>query len=289
MTQIIADSTCDLDPTLLGKMKLPILPLCITLNDQTYLDGVEISVDTLYEQMRLGVFPKTSQIPYDSISTVFERCARAGQDFIYIAFSSEMSGCCSLASTIASDLSQAFPDVRMAVVDSRGGSSATGLIVLQALRLAAQDLPFDDLLIQIDFMASHVEHVFSVSDLEWMAKGGRISKPLGYVGSKLHLRPWLDVEQGRMVVKGIVRGERKAIAQVVEEVVKRAAAFPDQLIAISHSDALQAALEVEKEIKALLPRCTTTICHIGSVLGVHIGLNAIGVFCFNQKPPRYVY
>ena len=288
MTAIIADSTCDLNTDLWKDFELKHLPLSIMLQEDTYLDGIDINVDKVYEAMRKGIVPKTSQIPYEYIRETFEEYAKAGIDFIYIAFSKEMSSCFSLATVMVKELQERYPKVHMAVVDSKGGSSATGLIVLQALYLAKQGMEFSDLMKDIQYMVEHVEHVFSVSDLEWMAKGGRISKPLGYIGSKLKLRPWLDVEEGKMVVKGMVRGRNKAIHEVAKELVKRAERFPEQLIAISHADDLEAALRLEEEIKSMLPKCKTTVCHIGGILGVHIGISGIGAFCFNEVIPHYV-
>ena len=145
--------------------------------------------------------PKTSQIPYERIYREFRSCLDNGQDFIYIAFSSEMSGCCALANLISEELLAEYPGRRGAVIDSRGGSSATGLIVLQALQLAETELPFETICTEIRFMTEHVEHVFSVDDLLWLVKGGRIPKFIGQVGSRLSIHPILDVENGRIILR----------------------------------------------------------------------------------------
>ncbi len=287
MTQIIADSTCDLAETLLRPYSLCVLPLTISVDGRDYADGVDLSVAELHKLMRRGIFPGTAQIAYDTMRSCFARCCADGIDFIYLAFSSEMSGCCSLARVIIDELQPLYPAVRMTAFDTRGGSSATGLIALQALKMAAAGAPYDDILAEITAMTGCVEHIFSVADLNWMVKGGRIAKPLGFVGSRLSLRPWLDVEGGRMVVKGIVRGTKKAVETVAQEVARRAAAFPDQLIAITHADDPDAAASVQMQLKSLLPACRTTICQIGGVLSVHIGLGGVGVFFFRERTPRY--
>lgn len=288
MIKIIADSTCDLNPHLLEEFNLTVLPLNITIQDKTYQDGIDITVDDIYKVMRSGILPKTAQISYEHMQNTFESFAKNEDDFIYISFSKAMSGCYSLAVMILKELKEKYPHVHMTVIDSKGGSSATGLIVLQALRMVSKGIDYDTLLEQIHYMVEHVEHIFSVGDIEWLAKGGRISKPLGYVGNMLNLRPWLDVENGKMIVKGMVRGRNKAIDTVAKELAKRAEKFPEQLIAISHADDPQSALDLEVKIKNLLPKCSTTICHIGGILGVHIGINGIGVYCFNEKPSHYV-
>lgn len=287
--QIIADSTCDLNPSLIENMSLEILPLVLTLEEKSYLDGEEIRVTEVYDAMRRGVLPKTSQIPYERAYSVFKSIFEKGNDFIYIAFSGEMSGCFSLGSLIARELREEYPERKCAVIDSRGGSAATGLIVLQALRMARDGLPFDALESEIGFMVAHIEHIFSVGDLEWLARGGRIPKIVGYIGGKLGLRPILDVENGRIVFRRTLRGQNKAIRAVADEIILRAAGFPNQLIAISHADDRRSAEMLEALIAVGLPECQITLCHIGAVLGAHIGLKGIGAFCFNQRSAHYCF
>jgi DegV family protein with EDD domain len=237
--RIIADSTCDLDPALILGDELEILPLTITIGEKNYLDGEEIGVSEVYDVMRAGTVPKTSQIPYgrtyDLIRSLFER----GLDAVYIAFSSEMSGCYSVGEIVAQELSESFPDRKIAVIDSKGGSGATGLIVLQALKMVRAGLPFETVVSEVRFMADHVEHVFSVDDMEWLAKGGRIPKAVGFVGSKIDIHPILHVIKGRMAVLRMVLGKKKAIQAVADEIIRRASQFGSQLISITHGDDLR--------------------------------------------------
>jgi DegV family protein with EDD domain len=206
---------------------------------------------------------------------------------IYIAFSSEMSGCYSTAVMAAGELREEFAERKCAVVDSKGGSGATGLIVLQALKLVRQGLPFDDVLKEIGFMAAHIEHVFSVDSLEWLAKGGRIPKIVGVIGGKLDVHPLLHVVSGRMAVLKMILGRRRTIQAVADEIVRRAGSFQDQMIAITHSDDLPTARLLDNLIRSRLPGCVTTLCHIGGVIAVHIGLRGIGAFCMNARPAHY--
>ena len=286
-TQIITDTTCDIDASLLVGRHLEILPLTVVIDQKSYLDGEEITVGDVYNWMRSGILPKTSQIPYERTHDLFKRILDEGKDLIYITFSSEMSGCYTLGGLVAEELKREYPNRKIAVLDSLAGSGGLGLIVLQALRMAEAGEPFETLVSQTRFMIEHIEHVFSVDDLEWLAKGGRIPKLVGYIGSKLGIHPILDVEKGRMIVRRMVRGKKNAIQALSDEIVKRASKFPVQLISITHGDDLPSAQTLEQLVKKAMPDCLTTICHIGGVLGVHIGLKGIGVFCFTQKPARY--
>ena len=285
--QIIADSTCDISPELMAGLDLKTLPLVITIGGESYLDGETIRVGEIYDIMRRGIVPKTSQIPYDRTYSLFKSCLENGSDVIYISFSSAMSSCFSLAKMVADELQPDFPERKLAVIDSMGGSGATGIIVLQALKMAASGAPFEEITAEVEFMAEHIEHEFSIDDLEWLAKGGRISKIVGTIGSKLGIHPILEIKKGSITVKKMIRGRKKTVQEVADKIIGKAAAFPAQLVAITHADDILSAKALEALIKKGLPNCLTSICHIGCVLGVHLGLKGIGAYCLNKKPKNY--
>lgn len=288
MTQIIADSTCDINKELLKGHKLITLPLVISAEGRDYLDGIDIGIDQVYALMRKDVLPKTAQIPYEVMKEEFEKCCQNGENFIYISFSGEMSGCFSLAHVVADELKEKYPERQMEIVDSRGGSCATGLIVLQALLMSEKGMDIEVIVKEINFMIDHVEHLFTVADLKWMVKGGRISKPLGWAGSVLNIRPWLDVKDGKMTVEGMVRGEKKAVQTVIKEVCRRTEDFQRQMIAIAHTGNKPLADNVSRQIIETLPECTTTITEIGGVLGAHLGMGGLGVFFFREPSEHYM-
>ena len=285
--QIIADSACDIAPQSIQSLDLAILPLSITIGSQHYLDGETIQIDEIYDLMRRGVVPQTAQIPYERTYQLFKSCLEEGRDVIYISFSSMMSGCFALAQIIARELLSEFPEGRIAVLDSKGGSGATGLLVLQALKMAEAGYSFENIRSEIQFMAEHIEHVFSIDELNWLAKGGRIPKIVGTLGSKLGIRPLLEVEKGTIVVKRMIRGRKNAMQAIADRIIQQAANFPSQLIAIAHADDIASAKSLEALIIKGMPDCITTICHIGGVLGIHLGLKGIGAFCLNQRPEHY--
>ncbi len=284
---IVADSTCDLEPSLLQGHALTVLPLTIAIGDTEYLDGETIGVTEIYDCMRKGVVPKTAQIPYERTYALFRALLEQGRDVIFISFSSEMSGGFQMATIIARELQEQYPQRRIAILDSRGGSGATGIIVLQALKMAQKGCSFEAIVAEIAFMAAHIEHVFTLDDLEWLAKGGRIPKLVGLIGNRLGFHPILDVQEGRMAVCRMVRGTTHAIRNVADEIILRAKKFPAQLVAICHADNLPAARMVETLVKEALPGCVTMLCHIGGGLAVHLGLKGIGAFCLSQKPQQY--
>ncbi len=286
-TRIIADSTCDIEEKLLEGLELQVLPLIITIDGREYFDGETIRVSELYDSMRRGKVPKTAQIPYGRTIDLFRSCLDRGEDVIYIAFSGAMSACFSLAGMAAKELAAGYPDRIIEIIDSKGGSGATGLIVLQALKMAAAGASIEEISGTVRSMAEHIEHEFSVDDLDWLAKGGRISRIVGAVGSKLGIRPVLEVKNGSMSVRKMIRGKRRSIEEVAGRIIAKASGFPAQLVSITHADDVVSAAALEELIKKGLPGSITTICHIGCVLSAHLGLKGIGAFCLNKRPENY--
>jgi len=288
MIKIIVDSTCDLPQEIMQEYDIKVMPLNVLLNGIEYRDRVDIQVEEVYAQMRKGVVPKTSQITPKEIYNMFTSHIKQATDFIYLAFSAAMSGTHNLAKSIQEELAASNPNIKMAVVDTKAGSVATGLMVLQAARLARSGIDFTTILKQIDFMVKHVEHVFAISDLEWLVKGGRINKIVGKTGSILNIKPILDVQNGKMRVINAVRGQKKALKTVVDLVAERIKEFPDQIIGIAHADDLPAAEEVMKMLKEKIGASKFIVQKIGCVLGAHLGIGGVGVFFFNAKPELYI-
>ena len=146
---------------------------------------------------------------------------------------------------------------------------------------------FEYILNQAQFMVQHIVYRFTISDLEWLSKGGRISKSAGYVGNVLNIKPYLVLDDGLIKVSKMIRGSRKTIQTLIQDIEDGTDKFKNQIIGISHADDLDTALMVEQKIKDSIKGCKTTIFKIGAVLGVHLGIGGVGVFFFDEKPEFY--
>jgi DegV family protein with EDD domain len=288
VTRIIVDSTCDLPKDLLDRFSIAVVRLSVILDGQSYLDGVDIQLEDVYQAMRAGKNPKTSQIRWDDAKELFTSVARAGDDFVYLSFSSAMSGTFNLAKLACESLKEEFPQRRMEVVDSKGGSMGTGLIALQLGLMAEKGASVDELVAQGEWMADHVMYAFTINDLKCAMRGGRVlARAAGSIGDILSIKPLMDVRNGMLHVVRFVRGSQKSLEAVAEFIAGYAREFQNQIIGVTHASDPKRADDVISLLKNLLPDCTVLCEQIGSVLGSHLGIGGVGVYCLSQRPAVY--
>ncbi|HSH35468.1 DegV family protein [Schnuerera sp.] len=289
MTKIIMDSTSDLPESIIEEYGIDILPLRVFIRDKEYLDKVTISVEDVYDAMRKGICPKTSLPNPKKTYELFKDYATKGIDFIFYSFSSKLSSTYETCYLIIEELKKDFPDVKMDIIDTKGGSFASGLIALQGAILAKLGNKFEDIVKASKENIKYIEHIFTIDDLSWLLKGGRISKSGAIIGKALNIKPVLDVQDGKMVVIKKIRGRKRALSTVVDLVQERIKEFPNQIIGITHADDLKTALEVKDMIIDRIGNNNNILIEkIGSVLGSHLGIGGVGIFFFNKKPETYV-
>lgn len=287
--KIIIDSTTDLPKELIEKYDIDVLPLRVLINDKEYTDKETITVDEVYDAMKRGICPKTSLPNPKRTYELFKEYASKGIDFIFYSFSSKLSSTFQNAFLIIEELKEEFPKVKMVALDTRAGSIGAGLIALQGAKLAEKGFSFENILRISKDCIKHIEHVFTIDDLNWLLKGGRIKKSSALIGNALNIKPILDVKDGEMRVIKKIRGRKKALQTIVNILEERIKNFPNQIIGIAHADDFQSALEVKDMIIEKLDKNTNIIIEkIGSVLGSHLGIGGVGIFFFNQEPIEYI-
>lgn len=289
LVKIIIDSTTDLPKELIEKYNIDILPLRVLIDDKEYTDKETIYVEEVYDAMKNGICPKTSLPNPKKTYELFRKYASHGVDFIFYSFSSKLSSTFQNTFLIIEELKKEFPKVKMAAVDTMAGSIGSGLIALQGAKLAEIGTSFENILKISRDCIKHIEHIFTINDLNWLLKGGRIKKTSAVIGSALNIKPILDVEEGEMKVIKKIRGRKKALETVVKIVEERIKNFPNQIIGIAHADDFQTALEIKDMlIERLGYNKNIIIEKIGSVLGSHLGIGGVGVFFFNKEPQQYI-
>lgn len=284
MIRMLVDSTCDLPREELALGDVGVIPLQVVLGDAAYRDGETISVQDVYAAMREGILPKTAQPVPEDLITHFEDPCRQGQDVLYLSFSSALSGTCNLARTLMQEVQQRYPRRRMAVVDSRSGSTAIGLMVRRARDLIRRGATFDQTVAALEAMSRSVEHLFTIDDLRWLVAGGRLGRAQGAVGNLLSVKPLLQVRDGSIELIGKTRGRTKALRALVDLFEERSRGVADPVVGISHADDPEAARTLMNLIDERTGPKEYVASPIGSVLATHLGLGGVGVFFFNEDP-----
>ena len=283
--RIFADSACDLPKSFYESNLVTLIPLRVQIEDAEYLDVMTIDSKEVYGAIRQGKHPKTSQASPEQFLTHFEELAKSGEEGIYIAFSSELSGTHNTAVMIREQIQEEYPDLKLIIIDSKCASLGCGLLVKEALRLKNAGEPLESIEEMIRFKATHMEHLFTVEDLDYMARGGRVSKASAFIGGLLNIKPLLHVEEGKLVPIEKLRGRKKVMKRILELMEERGERLHEQTIAISHADDEAFALEMKAMIEEAFHPVHVEIHMIGSAVGAHTGPGTLAVFFANQIQP----
>ncbi|CAM3773503.1 DegV family protein [Mesobacillus thioparans] len=282
--KIMADSACDLPLDFYEENGAILFPLKVHIDGSEYEDLRTIQPKQVYDSIRAGNLPKTSQASPAGFKEVFTELAENKQDGIYIAFSSELSGTYQTAVMIAEQVKEEYPDFNLSVIDTKCASLGQGLVVMEAVRLAKENHSKEEIVKAVQFHSEHMEHLFSVDDLDHLAKGGRVSKASAFVGGLLNIKPLLNVEDGKLVPMEKIRGKKKLLRRIIEVMKERGVAFEAQVVGISHADDLETANEMKKMITEELHAKDVYITSIGAAVGSHTGPGTIAIFFLNKQP-----
>ncbi|TQR20239.1 DegV family protein [Psychrobacillus vulpis] len=280
--KLFADSASDLPKSFFEVHNVELVPLRVQIDDQEFEDIVGIDSKDVYVAIRDGKHPKTSQASPELFLRIFEDLAKSGEEGLYIAFSSALSGTYSTAVMMKEQLLDSYPDLKLTIIDSKCASLGYGLLVKEAVRLrdAGMDLPSIEA--KIRFAAAHMEHLFTVEDLDYMARGGRVSKASAFIGGLLNIKPLLHVEEGKLVPIEKIRGRKKVIKRMIDVMGDRGDRLEEQTIAISHGDDEATALELKQLIEERFHPKDIEIHLIGSTVGAHAGPGTLALFFLNK-------
>lgn len=277
--RILTDSAIDLPPSVLEELNITVLPIIVTLDQNQYEDGVTIQPKQMFDGMRQGLVYKTSQVPMERFQQTFTAIAEAGEDAIYIAFSSELSGTYASSRMMLDMVKDDYPDAAIDIIDSKCASMGFGLVVEQAARWAADGMSRERLVSKVRALAAELEHVFTVDDLEYLYRGGRVSKSSAVIGGLLNIKPVLHVEEGKLIPVEKVRGRKKSIQRLADLMEQRAnLEDKDQLIGIAHGDDTEAMEMLKQIINERFGMHNIMTGSIGCAIGAHSGPGTLALF-----------
>lgn len=281
--KIFTDSGCDLPKSYYEENDVVLLPLRVQLNNKEYEDVISIDSKEIYDAIRQGAQPKTSQVSPELFLKHFEELAKNDEEGIYIAFSSELSGTYSTAQMIRNQVLEQYPSLKLVIIDSKCASLGHGLVVEEAVRLRNIGVSLEDMASKINTFAPQVEHLFTVEDLDYLAKGGRVSKASAFLGGLLSIKPILNVEDGKLVPIEKSRGRKKALNRMLDLMQERGGSFTNKIVGISHSDDAAFANEAKASIQERFSPQAVQITMIGSAIGSHVGPGTIAIFFTNKS------
>lgn len=269
--KIITDSGSDIPKTLLEKYDIEVMPFVVLMDDEEYYDGETISPDELYGAMRKGKVPKTSQVPYERMRNTFEKYAKRNESCLYIGFSSELSGTYQTAASIKIELSEEYPEFGFDTFDSRGASIGLGFMVLDAARMAKEGKSKQEILDRLCFNVEHMEYVFTVDNLEYLQRGGRIGRAAAFFGGLMQIKPLLGVEEGKLIPIEKVRGQKKVFRRMIDLLKELGGDLNKQTIGLCHADCPETAEKLEAMIREETSVEDFLEIPIGAVIGSHAG------------------
>jgi DegV family protein with EDD domain len=280
--RIFADSASDLPLQFIKEHNVTLFPLVVQLDGKEYEDLLTIQPIEVFNAMRDGKVASTSQVSPHYFKEEFTKLAIEGQTGIYIAFSSELSGTCQTAMMVKAEVEEEYPNLDLTIIDTKCASLGVGLVVKTAVELLEKGATKEEILEGIQFSCKHMEHIFTVDNLEYLARGGRISKASAFVGGLLNIKPLLHVEDGKLIPLEKIRGNKKVIKRIMELIEERGVNLSEQTIAISHADAEATVLELKKQIEEKFGTKSVFINSIGSAIGAHVGPGTMAIFFLNN-------
>lgn len=285
--RIVTDSTTDLTPELIQELDVQVIPICYIMEGKTYHNipgGGEMTDREFYAKLRAGSMSTTTQVNSEEFLRVFTPLLEAGQDVLYIGFSSGLSGTYQSAALAREELKQRFPGRRLEVFDSRCASMGEGLLVYHAAKLQQAGKSLDEVLSWLKENVLNLCHWFTVDDLNHLKRGGRVSTATALVGTMLGIKPVLHVDnEGHLIPVSKVRGRKQSLDALVRRMEDTALDPAGQMVFISHGDCLEDARYVERQIREKLGVRQVELGFIGPVIGAHSGPGTVALFFLGKE------
>ena len=282
---IITDSSCDFTPELVSETGVKVLPLTFLLDGHSYKndpEGSDIPFDVFYAQLRNKKDVKTSAVNQETFRVFMKTELEAGNDLLYIGFSSGLSATCSAGSIVARELSEEYPERKVYAVDSLCASLGQGLLIYLAAKKQQAGATIDEVRDYCEQIKLNVCHQFTVDDLMFLKRGGRVSAVTAVAGTMLSIKPVLHVDNdGHLINIAKARGRRASIHALFD---KMKATFTGEYrdVFISHGDCIEDANYLASLIRDEYG-IESVIGYVGPVIGAHSGPGTLALFYIGSE------
>lgn len=284
---ISTDTSCDFPLEYVKQHQLPLVTLFYSIDGVTGENGCPSSdvLKNFYDKMRAGSMTKTQQASIEDTEKVFREILKDGKDILHIAFSSGLSGTANAARLAAENMMEEFPGRKIIVIDSLCASLGQGLLVDYALKLQQQGKTMEETAKWLEDHIQNICHLFTVEDLKYLQRGGRISKTTALVGTMIGIKPVLHVDpEGKLVSISKVRGRKQSIQALVNKMEENIGKYrgEKQPIFISHGDCIEDANYLAELVKERFGYDEFLINDVGPTIGAHSGPGTLALFFMGE-------
>lgn len=276
---IITDSSCDLPTDKIAEFGIKVASLELNIEGQGTVLNNEIDPKEVYKLLRDKVSMKTAAANIDKFTEIFESELASGKDVLYLGFSSGLSSTYAAGKTAAEDILEKYPDRKIITVDTLCASLGQGLLVTLACRKKAEGATLEEVADYVEKTKLHLCHWFTVDDLFFLKRGGRVSAATAIVGTMLSFKPVMHVDnEGHLINVTKVRGRRASIVAMVEKMKETAIDPESQTVYICHGDCYDDAKLLADMITEEFGITDILIDYTGPVIGSHSGPGTLALF-----------
>ena len=277
--KIITDSGCDLPRAMLERLNVTITPLYVNFRGECLPDSVDEGIQQMYQGLREGEAASTSAVNPQQWASVIEPVLAQGEDALILAFSSGLSTTYQSAVIAADELAEKYPQQKVFVVDSLAASLGQGLLLWYACKRRDEGMELEALADWLRDNRFKLAHWFTVDDLMYLKRGGRVSAATALVGTMLNIKPVLHVDdEGHLISKSKVRGRKSAIQALAAKLGELGLPGENDTVFICHGDCLADAQLLESILKEKYGVKEVFIGYTGAVIGSHSGPGTLALF-----------
>jgi DegV family protein with EDD domain len=285
---IITDSASDIPESIIKEYNLYVMPTPVTIEGTDYFDGKTIFPDQFYEIQASGKEIKTYHINQFMFEEHFRPYAERGDEVLYICFSTGIAGTFNAANLAYDEIKMEYPDFELTIIDSKCASVGYGLVVERLLRMQRNGASKELIIEAAHFFCEHMEHVVTVMELEYLFKGGRLSRTSFLAGTVLDIKPIIIVdENGSLKAVEKVRGWKKAQNRILEMVGEKGKSLENQVIGVVYGRDKESAEYIKEQLKEKYHVKGMLEARIGCAIGAHTGPGILGITFLNETNEKY--
>ena len=282
---LMTDSDSDLPYALKVQYDIPVVYMPYTLDGKEYFDDLGQTLDhkTFFDAMREGAHPTTSALNEAVYEEYFEPILAEGKDILFLAFSSQLSGTINSLRAAREALLETYPERTFIVVDTLSISGPQTLLVLKAQEMYEAGASIEDVAAWVEANKLRAHAYFTVDDLKYLQRGGRVSATAAALGTLLDLKPILtETREGKLAAAQKVRGRKKALGFMVDKAAECITDPTESIVLVLHADAKEDAAKLAIMVHDRIPGLTVRMENVGPVIGAHAGPGTLAL-CFIGK------